>query len=112
MSDREDAIKKLLDDGDELTEENIKAAMPPKPDTNKEVIQSLNAISQKLNEVIDAVNSQNNREIKIPEIKIPEIKIPEQRVIQVPMERKPRKLNFSFVRDENGNIISATATEE
>ena len=110
MSLREDAIKKLLDDGDELTEENIKAAMPPKPDTNKEVIQALNAISQKLNKVIDAVNEKNNREIKIPDIKIPDIKVPAATFIHP--ERPRRKLSFSFVRDEHGNIISAIATEE
>ena len=110
MSDREDAIKKLLDDGDELTEENIKTAMPPKPDTNKEVIDELRNIRAEIKQLRGEVKNQRNQEIKIPEGKAPIVNVPAPVVIQ--SDRPRRKLNFSFIRDQNGNIISAKAEEE
>ncbi len=115
MSAREEAIKKLLDDGEDLTEENITAAMEaekPKPDTNREVVETLNKLNDNMVLLRDEVKAQGLKEIRIPNIKMPEIKVPEQRIIQVPEQRKPRKLSFSFVRDANGNIINVTATEE
>ncbi len=114
MSEREEAIKKILGDGDELTEENILAAIKPAekkaPDTNREVIETLQAISNKLNQVIDAVNAQGSREIKIPDIKVPEMKVPAPTIIQP--QKDKRKFTFDFTYDQNGNIISAQATEE
>lgn len=113
MSKREDAIKKLLDDGDELTEENIRAAIKPeepKPDMSREVIGTLNKLNENIVLLRDEVKAQGNKEIKVPDIRMPEIKVPQATLIQP--DRPRRKLIFSFVRDEHGNIIQATATEE
>ncbi len=113
MSEREEAIKKLLDDGADLTEENIQAVMKPeKPalDLSKELLNTLNSLNKNIDLLRDEMKTQKNKEFRIPEIKIPEIKVPQATIIQP--DRPRRKLSFSFIRDQNGNIISATATEE
>ncbi|HDZ26262.1 hypothetical protein LCGC14_1013790 [marine sediment metagenome] len=116
MTDREDAIKIILDNGGNMTEQDIQDVMDdikknnPKPDTNREVIDTLNKINDNLNRLREDVKAQNNKEIRIPDFKIPDIKVPAATFIHP--ERPRRKTSFSFVRDVNGNIISATAEEE
>ncbi len=115
MSHREEAIKRILDEGADLTEENITAEVnglekaAPKPDPNRDMLDQLKGIRDIMTQLVEVVTSQNH-EIKIPEIKLPTINVPPANVT-IP-ERSQRKTVYSFVRDDNGNIIQATADEE
>ena len=111
---REQAIARILDEGADLTEDNISAELKkmdkaiPKPDPRQDVLQELKGVRGAINQLIEEV--KRGREIKIPEIKVPAIIVP-QANITIP-EGPRKKRVYEFVRDLNGNIIKATSTEE
>ncbi len=116
MSHREEAISRILDEGADLTEENITAevsileAETPKPDPNEGVIRELQDVKASIDQLIEVVSAQSAREIKIPEIKIPTINVPPAN-ITVP-GTSGDKFKMDITRDASGAIINVTATKE
>lgn len=111
MSRRSEAIKKVLDEGADLTEENIQANMEPEPEAKPDNSQALlEAVQGMRGEMSQLREEFRNKEmtVNVPKPETPIVNIPKQ---ETP-ERPKRKLSFSFTRDVDGRIINATATEE
>ena len=117
MGTREDAIKQILDEGADMTQENIRAVeksmetqkKAKASSDNERMLQAVNQQNAKLDRVIELLGERQT--ITIPEIKVPDIHVPEPRAAAVPAVQK-RNFRFKFVRDESGNIIDAQAFEE
>ena len=150
MGAREEAIKQILDEGADMTDENINSVMKSMKESsgtkgdmvtekiikitrkkkepgndNKDVVKSINQmqdnISGKIDQLIQTINSRQDRPINVPEIKIPDIHLPEIKLPQIivpeqkaaqPLPAQKKKFNFEFTRDVNGNIINVSASEE
>ncbi|GAF90317.1 unnamed protein product, partial [marine sediment metagenome] len=85
MSARENAIKHLLTEGDDLTEDNIRA-VEKSIERKKQIqtvshtermIQAVKELGPKLDQVVEILKQGQN--ITIPEIKVPDIHVPEPR---------------------------------
>lgn len=119
MGIREEAIKQILDEGADMTDENINAVMKSietkkKVAVKKEKEATVNAITgmqKSIGDKLDSLIAMQGRPIIVPDIKIPEIKVPE---IKQPQQtvRDKKKFSFNIVRDVSGNIIALQASEE
>jgi len=117
MGTREDAIKQILDEGADMTDENINSVMKAMDSGDDDDLETaintirkkassvnrkatINAINQmqksmdnKMDQLIEVVTSRQDRAINVtvPEIKLPEIKLPDIKVpdIYVPEIKVP-----------------------